>query len=221
MDVKDALVQLQEPRRLTILHISEPILNAVAQSQTTDSQISRSSTSFSDPRIASTPSTLAADLTHYRDLFSKLRFSYVEQETKERFLRAVVAEQPDFVAASDNVELEEKLRVDKESLKGKKQEVREIIGELEEQGRHLARRKSIMLQRQIEASGTADENRAQDTNKFNSRLPSSNLSPSKSTISRKRSSRCNKSKSPKPRIQTCPSLFGLRWIFSASANKSS
>lgn len=68
-----------------------------------------------------------------------MRFSYVEQVTKERFLRAVTAEQPEFVTAAENAELEERLRGDKSALKQKKQEVREIISALEEQGRQLAR----------------------------------------------------------------------------------
>ncbi|KAF7189108.1 Kinetochore protein Sos7 [Pseudocercospora fuligena] len=146
MDPATALEQLQQPQTLSIVNLSEPILNAalIAQSQNTDSQ--PSSTSFADPK-AQTPSTLAADLTHYQELFSKLRFSYVEQVTKERFLRAVVAEQPEFVTAAENAELEEALKGDKEALKQKKAEVREMIGELEEQGRMLARRyEQISLQ---------------------------------------------------------------------------
>lgn len=139
MDTATALDRLQQPPTLSILSLSAPILNAAftAQSQNTDSQ--RSSTSFADPKFQ-TPATLAADLTHYRELFSKLRFSYVEQVTKERFLRAVVAQQPEFATAAENVELEEALKGDKEALKQKKEEVREMIGELEEQGRNLARR---------------------------------------------------------------------------------
>ncbi|KXS94133.1 hypothetical protein AC578_10931 [Pseudocercospora eumusae] len=148
MDPAKALgqLQLQQPQTLSIVNLSEPILNAalIAQSQNTDSQ--RSSTSFADPK-AQTPSTLGADLKHYQELFSKLRFSYVEQVTKERFLRAVVAEQPEFVTAAENAELEEALKGDKEALKQKKTEVREMIGELEEQGRMLARRyEQISLQ---------------------------------------------------------------------------
>lgn len=86
------------------------------------------------------PAALTADLAHYRDLFSKLRFSYLEQVTKERFLRAIVADPPEFVDTSDNAALEVKIGEDKAVLKQKKEEVKEICGELEEQGRLLARR---------------------------------------------------------------------------------
>lgn len=91
------------------------------------------------------PAALTADLAHYRDLFSKLRFSYLEQVTKERFLRAIVADPPEFADAAENVELERKIGEDKKVLKGKKEEVRGICGELEEQGRMLAQRKKHVL----------------------------------------------------------------------------
>lgn len=138
MDHHTALTRLQEPalHDLSILSISEPILNVA--SQTTRSPSKRYSNA---DKISQTPASLAADLVHYQELFSKLRFSYVEQVTKERFLRAVTAEQPDFVTAGENAELEERLRGDKSALKQKKQEVREIISALEEQGRQLARSK--------------------------------------------------------------------------------
>jgi len=133
MDPQDALEQLQQPTELYILNISQPILNPEASAK-------RSSNASDQER---TPSALQADLEHYRELFSKLRFSYVEQVTKERFLRAVTAEQPEFVDGDENRELGEKLAADKAALKARKEEVRGIIGDLEEQGRVLAKRKSL------------------------------------------------------------------------------
>jgi hypothetical protein len=128
---QEALEQLQQPTELYILNISQPILNPEASAK-------RSSNASDQER---TPSALQADLEHYRELFSKLRFSYVEQVTKERFLRAVTAEQPEFVDGDENRELGEKLAADKAALKARKEEVRGIIGDLEEQGRVLAKRK--------------------------------------------------------------------------------
>lgn len=52
----------------------------------------------------------------------------------------MTAEVPEFVAQGENAELEEKLRGDKEALRAKKEEVRGLIGVLEEQGRGLAGR---------------------------------------------------------------------------------
>lgn len=136
MDVSSALSQLRQPTTLSILHLSEPLLttNDNANNSNNDSQ------DASYTQSINAPSSLSADLVHYRDLFSKLRFSYVEQVTKERFLRAVIADQPEFVSAEDNAELEERLKTDKAELKAKKEEVRALIGELEAQGRQLAQR---------------------------------------------------------------------------------
>jgi hypothetical protein len=133
MSAQDPLSQLQQPTELYILSISQPILNPSAPAK-------RSSNASDQER---TPSALQADLEHYRELFSKLRFSYVEQVTKERFLRAVTAEQPEFVDGDENRELGEKLAADKAALKARKEEVRGIIGDLEEQGRVLARREFL------------------------------------------------------------------------------
>lgn len=136
MDVSSALSQLRQPTTLSILDLSEPLLttNGNANNSNNDSQ------DASYTQLMNAPSSLSADLVHYRDLFSKLRFSYVEQVTKERFLRAVIADQPEFVSAEDNAELEERLKTDKAELKAKKEEVRALIGELEAQGRQLAQR---------------------------------------------------------------------------------
>lgn len=130
MDHHHALAQLQQPTELSILSISQPILDPASSTK-------RSSSASDQER---TPAALQADLEHYRELFSKLRFSYVEQVTKERFLRAVTAEQPEFVDGEENRELGEKLAEDKAALKAKKEEVRGIINDLEEQGKVLAGR---------------------------------------------------------------------------------
>lgn len=137
MDSTDALDQLTAPTTLSILALSRPILHPASASKRTSS-----GSASSDHDALRTPSVIQADLIHYQELFSKLRFSYVEQVTKERFLRAVTAEVPEFVSGGENAELEEKLRGDKEALRTKKEEVRGLIAVLEEQGRGLAGRKS-------------------------------------------------------------------------------
>ena len=142
MDPQTALDNLQTSKELSILALADPFFAAKdnAQENTTPRTSNGSST---EGRKGATPAILAADLTHYRELFSKLRFSYVEQVTKERFLRAITAEQPEFVDAGENIELEEKLKGDKAALKERKDEVRELVKELEEPGRQLAARKLI------------------------------------------------------------------------------
>ena len=136
MDLETALLDLQAPKELLILSLSEPFLKGTGNSANPNARTSNASSN--EDREDATPAVLSADLTHYQELFSKLRFSYVEQVTKERFLRAITAEQPEFVDPSENAALEEKLARDKAALKEKKLEVRELVRDLEEQGRQLA-----------------------------------------------------------------------------------
>lgn len=94
-----------------------------------------------------TPASLEADLTHYKELFAKLRFSYVEQVTKEKFLRAIVGDPPLVVGHNENVELEGQLAEVKAELKSRKEEVRIMIEDMEKMGRDLASRyKKVQLQ---------------------------------------------------------------------------
>jgi len=136
MDADAALTELQHINQLTILDLAYPILNPSSSSATKRT----SGVSDASNQANITPALLAADLAHYRDLFSKLRFSYVEQVTKERLLRAITSDPPEFVESSANAELGEKLKVDKAALKEKKEELQTLIGELEAQGRSLANR---------------------------------------------------------------------------------
>lgn len=79
-------------------------------------------------------------MTQSQELFSKLRFSYLEQVTKEKFIRAIVGDPPLVVEHQENVELEESLAVAKAALKAQKTEVAELVAELEARGRELCRK---------------------------------------------------------------------------------
>lgn len=129
-----ALVAKQE---ITILKLSEPISTEIAllheQSQRT-SDISNSSLD------ATTPASLEADLTHYRELFAKLRFSYVEQVTKEKFIRAIVGDPPLIVSPQENVDLEKQNLKAKATLKALKTEVADVVIELEKTAKDLSRK---------------------------------------------------------------------------------
>jgi chromosome segregation ATPase len=86
-------------------------------------------------------------LTDPQELFSKLRFSYLEQVTKEKFIRAIVGDPPLVVEHQENVELEESLAVAKAALKAQKTEVAELVAELEARGRELCRKhENIQMQ---------------------------------------------------------------------------
>ncbi|RUS19175.1 hypothetical protein BC937DRAFT_87890 [Endogone sp. FLAS-F59071] len=53
------------------------------------------------------PRSIDADVKYYRELFSKLKFNFLEQETKEKFLKAILQEPPLVIEAKDNRELGE------------------------------------------------------------------------------------------------------------------
>ncbi|KAB8236890.1 hypothetical protein ETB97_005739 [Aspergillus alliaceus] len=122
---------------LAIVRISEPIFAPDADNPSNSLPKRTSDASIIDNP---TPASLEADLTHYKELFSKLRFSYVEQVTKEKFLRAIVGDPPLVVGHNENVELETQLAEVKAELKARKEEVRTMITEMEKTGRDLANR---------------------------------------------------------------------------------
>ncbi|KAL4975154.1 hypothetical protein BDW66DRAFT_137886 [Aspergillus desertorum] len=127
--------------QLSIVRISEPIFAPDA-----DKSPSKRNSDVSAVDSPS-PASLEADLSHYKELFSKLRFSYVEQVTKEKFLRAIVGDPPLVVGHNENVELEAQLAELKAELKARKEEVRLMIEEMENMARDLAARyKNVQLQ---------------------------------------------------------------------------
>lgn len=88
-------------------------------------------------------------LTYHQELFSKLRFSYVEQVTKEKFLRNLTDDPPRLVEAAENVEKEAEILALKAGLKEHKLEVAEILKQLEARGKELALRyDGVQLRRQ-------------------------------------------------------------------------
>ncbi|KAL8763854.1 MAG: hypothetical protein Q9184_000450 [Pyrenodesmia sp. 2 TL-2023] len=139
-DSVSALSDLQS-QPLSIIRLSEPIFNPSSSATNNNPRTSDISTlGLTDNTAHPTPASLAADLTHYRDLFSKLRFSYLEQVTKEKFLRAIVGDPPLIIENAENVELESQLKEVKAVLKEQKEHVANMVQELERKGRDLARR---------------------------------------------------------------------------------
>ena len=132
--------QQQQTTPLSILTLAEPLLNQ-QQSPSTSTQ-RESNASSSDPAAQPDlrPSSLQADLQHYRDLFSKLRFSYSEQVTKERYLKSIVGDPPTLHTAEENALLQEKVARMKAELKAKKVEVEEMVEEIRGEARELARK---------------------------------------------------------------------------------
>ncbi|TGZ77981.1 hypothetical protein EX30DRAFT_398074 [Ascodesmis nigricans] len=84
------------------------------------------------------PTALATTLENYKEYFSKLRFNYLEQMTKEKFLHMIVVDPPVQVEATDNERLEEVLRVAKMELGERKEVVQGVLKELERVSRRIA-----------------------------------------------------------------------------------
>ncbi|KAE9370631.1 hypothetical protein N431DRAFT_412197 [Stipitochalara longipes BDJ] len=141
-EVLQALLDAQTSHELSIIKLSEPISGPLKQNGT-----ERTSDVSAEVLENPTPASLEADLAHYKELFSKLRFSYLEQVTKEKFIRAIVGDPPLVVEHQENVELEESLAVAKAALKAQKTEVAELVAELEARGRELCRKyENIQMQ---------------------------------------------------------------------------
>lgn len=128
-----SLLDHQTSHPLSVLTLAEPIIDSVANPPQTTTRTSDASED-SNP----TPSSLANDLKHYEDLFKKLRFSYLEQVTKEKFLRSIVGDPPLLVSHADNARLEEELVRQKSELKARKDEVAGLVVEMGEMASQLA-----------------------------------------------------------------------------------
>ncbi|POS78320.1 hypothetical protein DHEL01_v203281 [Diaporthe helianthi] len=132
------LEELQSSHEISIIKLSEPISSALPQTGQ-DTNTARTS-DVSSSSVDTTPASLEADLAHYKELFAKLRFSYVEQVTKEKFIRSIVGEPPLIVTPQENVELEKQNAAAKAQLKALKMEVADTAEELESKGRELSRK---------------------------------------------------------------------------------
>jgi type II secretory pathway pseudopilin PulG len=143
-DILNTLNDLQSAAdEYTILKLSEPISSSTTAPDNSDPTTTTPKTATAprtsdislslptpDTPTDTTPTSLEADLAHYRELFSKLRFSYVEQVTKEKFIRAIVGDPPLIVSPQENADLEARNLQAKGELKRLKVEVSEMVGEL-------------------------------------------------------------------------------------------
>lgn len=135
---QSALEQLQQNQSLKLLSIAETLApkDLPQSAKKRNSAASEDSEQNGDTH----PAALEADLQHYKELFSKLRFSYVEQVTKEKFLRSITENPPRLVEAPENDVKEKDILATKASLKERKLEVAEILKQLEEKGKELSLR---------------------------------------------------------------------------------
>ncbi|KAF4339416.1 hypothetical protein FBEOM_6701 [Fusarium beomiforme] len=140
--VLEVLNKLQSSQEISIIKLSEPISSSKpqdARQRTSDA----SNSAFDAP----TPASLTADLAHYKELFAKLRFSYVQQVTKEKFIRAIVGDPPMIVTMEENLELEKENTITKKQLKELKTEVADMVTDLERRGVELSKKyESVQLE---------------------------------------------------------------------------
>ncbi|KAJ3528555.1 hypothetical protein NM208_g10149 [Fusarium decemcellulare] len=136
----EALDQIQSTRQISIIKLSEPISSSTPQ----DAR-QRTSDASNSSLDAPTPASLAADLAHYKELFAKLRFSYVQQVTKEKFIRAIVGDPPMIVTMEENLELEKENAAAKKQLKELKTEVADMVTDLEQRGIELSKKYENVL----------------------------------------------------------------------------
>ncbi|KAK2629625.1 hypothetical protein QTJ16_000445 [Diplocarpon rosae] len=134
-EILKVILGAQKGHGLSIIKLSEPISGQLMQ-KAGDRTSDVSADVFDNP----TPASLQADLAHYKELFSKLRFSYLEQVTKEKFIRAIVGDPPLVVEHQENVELEASLAISKAALKSQKTDVADLVAELEKRGRELCQK---------------------------------------------------------------------------------
>ncbi|KAH7265084.1 uncharacterized protein BKA55DRAFT_557811 [Fusarium redolens] len=141
-NVLETLNKLQSSQEISIIKLSEPISSSKPQ----DSR-QRTSDASNSAFDAPTPAGLTADLAHYKELFAKLRFSYVQQVTKEKFIRAIVGDPPMIVTMEENLKLEKENAVVKKQLKELKTEVADMVADLERRGIELSQKyESVQLE---------------------------------------------------------------------------
>ncbi|KAH7018211.1 uncharacterized protein B0I36DRAFT_335504 [Microdochium trichocladiopsis] len=141
-EVLAAIEALHADHELSILRLSEPIAAAegpsAARRNSQDPGQRTSDVSNASLDDAPTPASLEGDLEHYRELFAKLRFSYVEQVTKEKFIRAIVGDPPLIVTPQENLDLEAQNLEAKAALKALKTDVTETVARLEARALELS-----------------------------------------------------------------------------------
>lgn len=90
------------------------------------------STDSSMQQLPTHPLLFEPELLQSVDYFGKLKFKYVEQQTKENFLKNILSNQPPLITPEDNLKLEDSNKKDKELLKQAKERANNKTKELEQ-----------------------------------------------------------------------------------------
>ena len=73
--------------------------------------------------LLSQPKNVLSELQFHKDLFTKLKFNYIESESQDKFLKRVLEIPALFVGEDDVLNLQEKISGQKEKLKSKKDQI--------------------------------------------------------------------------------------------------
>jgi hypothetical protein len=82
--------------------------------------------------LLSQPKNVLSELQFHKDLFSKLKFNYIESESQDKFLKRVLEIPALFVGEEDVLNLQEKISGQKEKLKSKKDQIHDKKQKLSE-----------------------------------------------------------------------------------------
>ncbi|KAI5803415.1 hypothetical protein DFH27DRAFT_48264 [Peziza echinospora] len=85
----------------------------------------------SDAATTHTPGSVTAGLSYYKELFSKLRFSYLETITKEKYLRSILEDPPAVTESHENEALELELSEYKQDLAEMKSDMVLLVTQIE------------------------------------------------------------------------------------------
>lgn len=88
-----------------------------------------------DEPLIYNPTSISEEITFKKELFSKLKFQYLEQETREKFIRAILDDPPLYVGQLD---IDQKVEANKD-LKQQLKELKETLAKLGRTSKDLSR----------------------------------------------------------------------------------
>ena len=156
-----------------------------------------------------------------QELFSKLRFQYLEQVTKEKFLNAILDDKLVLADHDQNVALEARLAQEKARLKAHKLDVEALVARLDSKSRDLAESMIWMRHgdKHVPFAMTTLSDRVQDTRMSNYNWLKSVVCPSSSRRSRGPSWTCESLRRATTRTHHGDFPFLQRWLSSRSGRR--
>lgn len=114
---------------------------------------------------ARNPGCVGDEINSRKELFSKLKFQYLEQVTKEKFLRAILETPPVYIEKGDIDAIQEKNASAKTALKEVKSNVQKKMAEIDEVTREV-----VLLNEEYEAKYKATDDTLQSLSELQDRL---------------------------------------------------